>query len=200
MTTSMSTPRLRITLAWYVIVLVLVAISERPWAHVPSGETARIAGLLLMAGAALGRVWVSAFIAGSKDQRLVTTGPYALCRHPLYALSLLGGIGVGLATRSIVILAGTIMLLAWLHLRAIVVEERVLDARHGAEFQRYRASVPMLVPRTVKNRAPELVQLNVEVYWKAFLDAGSFITLYAAIAALDALRDAHRLPTALVLW
>ena len=90
----MSTPRLRITLAWYVIVLVLVAISERPWAHVPSGETARIAGLLLMAGAALGRVWVSAFIAGSKDQRLVTTGPYALCRHPLYALSLLGGIGV----------------------------------------------------------------------------------------------------------
>ena len=200
MTTSMSTPRLRITLAWYVIVLVLVAISERPWVHLPSGEVARIAGLVLMAGAALGRVWVSAYIAGSKDERLVTTGPYALCRHPLYALSLLGGVGVGLATRSIVILAATVMLLTWLHLRAIGVEERVLDARHGAEFQRYRASVPMLVPRTLQNRAPELVQLNVEVYWKAFLDAGSFIALYAAIAALDALRDAHRLPTVLVLW
>ena len=99
MTASTSTSRLRMTLAWYVIVLVLVAISERPWSQLPSGEVARIAGLLLMAGAALGRVWTSAFIAGSKDERLVTTGPYARCRHPLYALSLLGGIGVGLAAR-----------------------------------------------------------------------------------------------------
>jgi hypothetical protein len=60
--------------------------------------------------------------------------------------------------------------------------------------------VPLLIPRTLKNRAPDLVQLNVEIYWKAFLDAGSFIALYVAIAALDALRAAHRLPTVLVLW
>jgi protein-S-isoprenylcysteine O-methyltransferase Ste14 len=200
MTTSISTPRLRITLAWYVIVLVLVAISKRPWANLPSGEVASIAGLVLMAGAALGRVWVSAFIAGSKDERLVTTGPYALCRHPLYALSLLGGVGVGLATRSIVLLTVTVVLLTWLHLRAIDVEERALDARHGTEFQRYRATVPSLIPRTLQKRSPELVQLNVEIYWKVFLDAGSFIALYAAIAALDALRAAHRLPTVLVLW
>ena len=200
MTTSMSTLRLRITLAWYVIVLVLVAISERPWSQLPSGEVARIAGLLLMAGAALGRVWTSAFIAGSKDERLVTTGPYARCRHPLYALSLLGGIGVGLAARSVVLLALTLALLTWLHLRAIRAEERLLEARHGEEFRRYCAAVPLLLPRAAGQRAPHAVQLNVEVYWKAFLDAGSFIALYAAIAALDALRDAHRLPTALVLW
>ena len=200
MTTSLSTRRLRLTLAWYVIVLVLVAISERPWSHLPSGEAGRIAGLLLMAGAALGRVWTSAFIAGSKDERLVTTGPYARCRHPLYALSLLGGIGVGLAARSVVILALTVSLLTWLHVRAIRAEERLLDARHGDEFRRYHAAVPLLIPRALKDRAPQVVPLNVEVYWKAFLDAGSFIALYAAIAALDALRAAHRLPTVLVLW
>jgi protein-S-isoprenylcysteine O-methyltransferase Ste14 len=200
MTTSISTPRLRVTLAWYVMVLVLVAISERPWSHLPSGEVARIAGLLLMAGAALGRVWTSAFIAGSKDERLVTTGPYARCRHPLYALSLLGGVGVGLAARSVVLLAITVTLLAWLHVRAIRAEERLLDARHGEEFRRYRATVPLLIPHAPTERAPQVVQLNVGIYWKAFLDAGSFIALYAAIAAVEALRAAHRLPTVLVLW
>lgn len=200
MTASSSSPRLRITLVWYLTVLVLVAISERPWAHLPSGDLAGIAGLLLMTGAALGRVWTSAFIAGSKDERLVTTGPYALCRHPLYAWSLLGGVGVGLATRSVVILAVTVTLLAGLHWRAIRREERALSARHEAEFRRYCEAVPLLVPRSLKNRGPQLVQLNVEVYWKAFLDAGSFIALYAAVAALDALRAAQRLPTLLVLW
>jgi protein-S-isoprenylcysteine O-methyltransferase Ste14 len=200
MTNSISTARLRMTLAWYAIVLVLVAISERPWSHLPSGEVARIAGLLLMAGAALGRVWTSAFIAGSKDERLVTIGPYARCRHPLYALSLLGGVGVGLTACSFVILAITLALLTGLHLRAIRVEERLLEARHGDEFRRYRAAVPLLIPRAPQDRATQVVQLNVEVYWKAFLDAGSFIALYAAIVALDALRAAHRLPTVLVLW
>jgi protein-S-isoprenylcysteine O-methyltransferase Ste14 len=200
MTTSSSTPRLRITLAWYVAVLILVAISERPWVHLPGGDFAAIAGFVLMTGAALGRVWTSAFIAGSKDERLVTTGPYAFCRHPLYALSLLGGAGVGLATRSVVILAITVVLLTLLHLRAIRHEERTLEARHGAEFRQYCEDVPMLLPRTLHDRRPQFVQLNVEVYWKAFLDAGSFIALYAAIATLDALRAAQRLPTAFVLW
>lgn len=200
MTTSTSTPRLRITLAWYAAVVVLVAVSERPWSHHWSGDLASIAGLLLMAAAALGRVWTSAFMAGSKDERLVTTGPYSLCRHPLYALSLLGGLGVGLATRSVVILAITAMLLAFLHLRAMRTEERMLSARHGVEFRRYCDEAPLLIPRTLKTREPQLLQLNVAVYWKAFLDAGSFVILYAAIVALDALRAAHRLPTLLVLW
>ena len=200
MTTSGSTPRVRTILAWYVIVLLLVAVSERPWSSHASGDLAGIVGLLLMAAAALGRVWTSAFIGGSKDERLVTAGPYSLCRHPLYALSLLGGLGVGLASRSVVILVITVALLSLLHLRAMRLEERTLGARHGAEFQRYCAAVPPLIPRTLRGRSPQLVQVQVEIYWKAFLDAGSFIALYAAIVALDALRAAHRLPTLFVLW
>jgi len=38
------------------------------------------------------------------------------------------------------------------------------------------------------------------VYWKAFLDAGSVIALYAAIAVLDALHAAALLPAWFVLW
>lgn len=199
MTTSASTPRLRITQSWYLIVLLLVAVSERPWSQHWSGELASIAGLLLMTGAALGRVWVSAFIAGYKDERLITSGPYSLCRHPLYAYSLLGGFGVGLASRSVVILGITMLLLFVLYIRAIRDEERMLSARQAEAFRRYRDEVPCLIPRTLKSRAPPEVQLNVALYWKAFLDAGSFIALYAAIAVLDSLHAADLLPTWFVL-
>lgn len=200
MTTSVSTPRLRMTLAWYAIVLLLVAVSERPWSHHWSSDFASVAGLLLMAGAALGRVWTSAFIAGSKDERLVTLGPYSLCRHPLYAWSLVGGLGVGLASRSVVLLALTLILLAALHARAIRDEERLLGDRFPDAFRRYREEVPCLIPRTLRSHEPLEVRLGAAVYWKAFLDAGSFIALYAAIAVLDGLHAAAVLPAWFVLW
>jgi protein-S-isoprenylcysteine O-methyltransferase Ste14 len=200
MTTSNSTPRLRLTLAWYALVVLLVAVSERPWAQHASGDVALVLGLLLMSGAALGRVWTSLFIAGHKAERLVTTGPYSLCRHPLYALSLLGGLGVGLASRSALILAITMTLQVLLHLRAIQFEEQQLRSRHGDSFRRYCAEVPRLLPQALAGRVPDEITINVPLYWKAFLDAGSFIALYAVILALEVLRTAGRLPTLLVLW
>ncbi len=200
MTTSASTPRLRVTQAWYTVVVLLVAVTERPWGHHWSAELASIVGLLLMASAALGRVWTSAFIAGHKEEQLVTVGPYSLCRHPLYALSLVGGLGVGLATRSVVILLVTLALLVLLHLRAIRLEERALRAQYGEAFERYCEEVPVLIPGARTARTPNEVHINVRLYWKAFLDAGSFIALYAVIAALDRLRAANHLPTWCVLW
>ncbi len=200
MITSASTPRLRVIQTWYVIVLLLVAVTERPWAHHWSGQLASIAGLLLMTGAALGRVWTSMFIAGHKEERLVTAGPYSLCRHPLYALSLVGGLGVGLASRSAVILLITLALLVLLHLHAMRIEEQTLRARYGEEFRGYCEEVPLLMPRSLAARTPNEVHINVRLYWKAFLDAGSFIALYAVIAALDGLRAANRLPSWCVLW
>lgn len=200
MTTSASTPRLRVVQTWYAIVLLLVAVTERPWAHHWSGEVASIVGLLLMAGAALARVWTSVFIAGHKEERLVTVGPYSLCRHPLYALSLVSGLGVGLASRSVVILLITLALLVLLQLHAMRIEEQTLRARYGEEFRRYCEEVPLLIPRSLGARTPNDVHINVPVYWKAFLDAGSFIALYAVIAALEGLRAANRLPSWFVLW
>ena len=41
-----------------------------------------IAGFLCVALACLGRIWCSVFIAGHKDEMLVTTGPYARLPSP----------------------------------------------------------------------------------------------------------------------
>jgi hypothetical protein len=121
-------------------------------------------------------------------------------RHPLYALSILGGIGVGLTSRSAVILGTTLALLVYLHLRAIRDEEQSLAERFADEHRRYCREVPRLIPRTLRARAPSEVRVNVAVYRKAFLDAASLIALYAAIAVLDGLHAAGVLPAWFVLW
>src|SRR4051812_14485555 len=101
MTESASTPRLRATFAIYVALvaasLVLGPVDLARSVYYVTGAL----GFLCVTVACLGRIWCSVFIAGHKDEMLVTTGPYAACRHPLYALSMLGALGLGLTSRSI---------------------------------------------------------------------------------------------------
>jgi protein-S-isoprenylcysteine O-methyltransferase Ste14 len=185
---------LRITLAWYVLLLALVAVSNRD--SFGGGAWASLLGLTLMILAALGRVWVSVHIAGRKSEHLVTTGPYAACRHPLYALSLLGGLGVGLVTRSVALTLATLVVLVVLHVYAIRAEERWLRVTYGAAFDEYRARVPALLPRwKVSGIETQAVTVSLGVYWKAFLDAASFLLIYVLIELLEILRAAGTLPT-----
>ena len=155
MTSSPSTPRLRITLALFVVVLALVAVSERRWATGLAGEALHLAGLACIAGAALGRVWSSVFIAGFKDASLVRSGPYAALRHPLYALSLLAAVGVGLTTRSVAITLGLVVALGAIHAAAARREDALLGARHGAAFDEYRGAVRAFLPRWSAYTVPE---------------------------------------------
>ena len=123
MPSSRSTPRLRLTVAVLAGVLVLVAVADRRWAQGLTGQFLQLAGFACIACAALGRVWTSVFSAGSKDRRVVRTGPYSLVRHPLYALSLLAMLGVGLTTRSLSIAAALLLLFVAVHLRAVRAED-----------------------------------------------------------------------------
>lgn len=200
MTSSASTARLRFILLWYLLVILLVAVSERPWTLHWSGELARALGLMLVAAGALGRIWCSAFIAGYKDEQLVTWGPYSLCRHPLYVLSMLAGIGIGFVSGSVTLLAATVVLLAVLHLRAVHDEERALLERHGETFRRYCEQVPRFLPRRWRAEMPPSASVNFSVFRKSFFDAGSLFVLVAAINSVDVLRQAFQWPAVFVLW
>lgn len=200
MTVSASTPRLRLTLAWYLVLIALVALSYRPWSGGFAGAIADLAGLVLMAAAALGRIWTSAFIAGQKDTQLVTGGPYAKCRNPLYALSIVGDLGVGLAAGSVVLTICTLALLLVVSLRAIRAEEKFLLSRYGEAFRRYCADVPQLMPAWGRHSPPATIAIDVPVYAKAFRDAGSFIVIFVLLQLVDVLRAAGVMPTLFRLW
>lgn len=184
MTESASTPRLRATFAIYVALVAATAMvgpaDLAPTAYYASG----IAGFLCVAFACLGRIWCSVFIAGHKDEELVTTGPYAACRHPLYALSIVGALGLGLTTRSILLCAFVTVVIAALVVYAASGEEQFLADEFPEEFASYvRATPNKWWPRFVRRAPPEHIDVRPPVFWKAFLDAGSFFVLWLLVAA-----------------
>ncbi|MBK1667547.1 hypothetical protein CKO28_05815 [Rhodovibrio sodomensis] len=82
--------------------LILVSAPWLPASH-PVPLAKEVLGGLLIVLAVAGRVWTTSHIGGRKKRELVTTGPYALSRNPLYGFSVLGAVGIGLSTGSLVI-------------------------------------------------------------------------------------------------
>ena len=92
----------------------------------------------------IGRNW-SAIVTLKQDHELVTSGPYALVRHPIYTGLLLGFLGWAIAVdRWRGPLAVLIVFLALL--RKYRLEERWMRERFGAAYDTYRARVKALVP------------------------------------------------------
>ena len=84
--------------------LVLLVLSDSYWRGTGSLLTLLFPlGIFLAAIGAIGRLWCSVYISGYKTNRLITSGPYAMCRNPLYFFSLIGVVGVALVTETLII-------------------------------------------------------------------------------------------------
>lgn len=73
---------------------------------------------------------------------LVTGGPFALSRNPIYLGNTLVLLGLALAFDSLWLAAGALAAAALTHRLAILREEEHLEARFGDAWRRYRAAVP----------------------------------------------------------
>jgi len=81
-----------------------------------------------------------------KKEELATTGVYSLCRHPLYLGSILIAVGFCILlhdTSSWIVAAGYFLVFYPL---TILWEEIRLEERYSVEYERYRRSVPLLLP------------------------------------------------------
>jgi protein-S-isoprenylcysteine O-methyltransferase Ste14 len=120
----------------------------RRW-HLPLARPARRAlGWPLTLGGA-GLILASFRAAGEVDleyaSRLVTTGPYAYSRNPMYTGWALASLGAGLiADSGWLILA--VPAAAWSAHRDVLAEERQLAMSFGDAFNAYRAGVPRYLP------------------------------------------------------
>ena len=183
MTESASTPRLRATFAIY-LCLVAATPLVGPRDMAPGlGYLLGIAGFACVTLACLGRIWCSLFIAGHKDETLVTSGPYAYCRHPLYSFSIVGALGLGLASKSLLLGALVVLFVAGLLTYAASCEEQFLEDAFPEEFKAYVAATPnMWWPALRKKPLPVQLDVRPAVFWKSFLDAGSFFVLWVLVA------------------
>ena len=194
MAASRSTPRLRLT-AWLLLgLLALVAVSRRPGFDGIAGGVLVFAGFACVVCAALGRIWTSLFIAGSKDRHLVTIGPYSTLRHPLYALSMLAMLGLGLSTRSLLVTMVLLAVFAVVYAVAIRAEDALLRRLHPVAFEHYASTVRALRPVWSAYAVPATLQVQPRVLWKAFLDAGAMLGFWALLMAADALQRAGLTP------
>lgn len=103
-----------------------------------------IAGTLY-AQLAMGTSWR---IGVDHDERttLVTTGPFALVRNPIFAAMLPTALGLALLVPSWIALAGAAGLLLALELQVRVVEEPYLLSAHGTGYAEYASRVGRFVP------------------------------------------------------
>jgi protein-S-isoprenylcysteine O-methyltransferase Ste14 len=83
---------------------------------------------------------------GARSPGLITGGPFAFVRHPMYAGSWLFSAGLAVATLSLASagVSAVILLFYWWVARH---EERILSEKFGEEYWRYRARVGMFFPR-----------------------------------------------------
>ena len=81
-------------------------------------------------------------------QRLVTDGPYALCRNPMYLGHLIFLVGLTFGLRSV--LAGVIALVTavWFQFR-VERDERRLEEYFGAPYVEYTRRVKRWIPRVI---------------------------------------------------
>lgn len=143
--------------------------------HFAPGTGARLLlqtlGFALAAFCAIGRIYSSAFIGGVKNEKLVTDGPYAMCRNPLYFFSLCGALGVGLMTASLLCAAFLFGGFLIVYKGLIAREEAFLLEKFGAAYETYQRSVPRLWPDVRKFSHPDEMLFQPRFLTKAAADA-----------------------------
>ena len=98
---------------------------------------------------AMGESWR---IGVDEEERtdLVTTGPFALVRNPIFAAMLPTSLGLALLVPNVVALAGVVALFLALEIQVRLVEEPYLRRAHGQAYEDYAGRVGRFVPRLGK--------------------------------------------------
>lgn len=126
-----------------------IALGE-PWR-----TTAVVAGLVLVVAGVVFNIWGRVLLGSSwanqiriyEDQRLVTRGPYAIVRHPLYASLVWIFVGGGLVYANPVALVLALGVFVPMMIARARKEDALLAERFGEGHRAYRARTGMLLPR-----------------------------------------------------
>ncbi len=118
-----------------------------------AGVVLFVVGLVATLGAqlAMGSSW-RVGVDPDEKTALVTHGPFAWVRNPIFSAMLPTSLGLSLMVPSWLALAGLLALVVALELQVRVVEEPYLRQAHGAAYARYEASVGRFLPQVGRRR------------------------------------------------
>ncbi|MES1242234.1 MAG: isoprenylcysteine carboxylmethyltransferase family protein [Acidobacteriota bacterium] len=176
------------------VVLSLLVFGSSSWSDKPLfDEMLFLIGLFLAVAGFCGRLWCLSYIAGQKKRVLITSGPYSLCRHPLYFFSLVGGIGLGLCTEMLSIAALFALAFAAYYPQAIRGEEAFLSGNFP-DYEEYRKRVPLFFPRWSNFVEGDSV-FCVCRFRREIMNAGGFLLFIGVFELVEALHETNLLPT-----
>lgn len=159
------------------------------------GEMLTQIGLMLIIACILGRFWSILYIGGRKNADVVRSGPYSICRHPLYLFSTLGAVGFGLMLQSLVMAAlfgATVFAILFATAGR---EEAFLEATFGSSYAAYAAATPRMVPNVSLFATDDIVVFGVRHLRNNLSDALVFVALIPLSEALGWLREVGAFPT-----
>lgn len=179
----------------FILLLPLILFTHSAWeTHPAIHETLEAAGALLVIGGVLGRFWAILYAGGRKNTLVLQTGPYSICRHPLYLFSTIAILGFGLLLGSILItlvFGGLTFLILMLTAR---MEERYLIEKFGDAYRDYAVRVPRILPNLGLFHTPEEVSFSVSHLRINFQDALVFLALIPLAELIEYLHEASHLP------
>ena len=125
------------------------------WLSDPTPRSLAIGAIVAAIGEAV-RVWAAGHL--EKGREVTMSGPYRLTRHPLYLGSTIIGIGLAIASASVIVAVLAGLYLAVTLTAAIATEEAHLTAKFGDAYPEYRegrapgVSRRFSAARAMKNR------------------------------------------------
>jgi len=153
-----------------------------------------ISGLFLLTACSMGRLWALVYISGYKTQMLITDGPYSMVRNPLYLFSLLGALGVGLASENLLILAILLIFYLLYYPLTILAEEKKLTERLGQVYIDYAKHTPRFLPKFSLYRKPGQYQINADVFVRNLADGMWFVWIFILFHFIEMLQRTGVLP------
>ncbi len=119
-----------------------------------AGPVAQASGLVLYGLGLVGTLWAQRAMGQSwrigvdpsARTKLVESGPFAVCRNPIFSCMLVLAVGLTILVPNLVSLLSALMLLLGLEIQVRLVEEPYLLQTHGDSYARYAAKTGRFFP------------------------------------------------------
>ena len=152
-----------------------------------------ITGILLLIIGQLLRLWAAGYIPKYRTEtigapELITSGPYAIIRNPLYAGNAIMGVGWTVIVSWYWVIAFALAFLLLYYSIIIPAEEKFLEEKFGREYLQYKQDVPALFPNfSAKKNSCSNKQFNLNnaineeiysIYMNIFITIAIIIRLF----------------------